>query len=732
MVDVMFRYHGVDLPIMQITSTEGTRAQKITRSILGDAQTNIDQTQTRLVICGVPPEYHAAVGPHLARPADRSCANVVFPESECGTGQLALYVLASPDKYIFLGASVFAETNTILIAQSAVAVRMGELTRDLTDARFAPFCRSEYGSFAERQNRVDCADLARKLLSYALRVHCDNKQQRAAHLYGKTFRYFARRSARQELFSDGGMAAGLAVARFVRSNVTRKFARNAVVGAVELITRTELSGKTPGVQLDAVTKHIGFLRDLFRAKREHPDAIERTATGLRFRFSSNWAFLLPSKDVLVGGLARVRKDFVELTAEGAVRMLPLYTKRVLENTPNRTGCSTVHLAQSVDLEVLDSLATRLPLARGMFANDGRRPTDLDDLLLSEPRPSPFKLFQLDLPKFKGLTCERTQLELPAANWFLRSGHTVPASALARLMVRGKSADPLKEVEQLARAVTRKSSVSQAEYAQDEDDALVRDSAWREWFCSERQKAKEEQLCSSTDSCTPTLVDEQSRPGAVTDIEDMFANVYRNDALPPCQAKFAKRNIDEQQHPRDAGRVTYYPFLRSLHLPKTDVRHVITHMLRNEEPGDYANRMLNEYRGNKAKLCRDKLAKSHAGHLKNGRSEDDARKLASCSGGCRSLASAGHCPFALGPGAPIDRVMRLQDRVSAIEGASSADVADVVRTARREGGATLACRSYYALTHRDRPFPKGAEVRIYHPRDYVYLSALHAERTQVEQ
>lgn len=722
-----YLYHGTSFPVHSITGA--ARGSEILDML--SASSLFYKELGRIVHCSIPAAVHKTLTSKLCEPADRVSRGMIFPlrYRPNASKPVAFFVALHAGTLLWFGAAPDTSIDVVSTGAARDMVHIDCLSRDFDSPLLEPFCLSPHGAF-ELPGRSELCNSKRQaalLFSFALRMHCSLPSQAVPHMYEKTLRLFLAAPARTTIFADGGLVAALIIARFAPSATVRNFCIKAVCKGVDLIARVEYERRHALVQLHFVLKHLELLRAVLRNDTQIDEPIEVRDAQMVFRFAKNWDLLVPTREAFARGDARLVRGDVWLTPGGALRLLHVYTQRVLERVPCRTGKRTVELAsRGVDLEYLASLENRAPIARGLFA-DGDRPTDLDDLLTTERRPVPLAMHRFSLPEFRGMQRPLAELSLPSARWFFRpAGQTVPARGLLLLMTASER-DGTDSVVRAAQQLTQSSSLSQEMYAQDEDGAFCRDRGFERWFMVARKK--KQTLVAAAPAPSSSQASSSPTSSSAPDIEDLFANVYMNGGMPPCQRAWAHANVELGQHPKDDARVNYYPYLRSLKLPYVDARHATAHMLRNDEPGPYANDQFRQYRRHKAELCRKTLAKSVAGHQKSGKKREDAVKLAACSAGCRSMAAAGRCPFSV---ARASDEARLKKTLLTTYKLTDEQAAEIVSVSRREGRQTTACRTLFATLHPNNPFPAGGEVRIYHPRDYTYLCASHAARTRKNQ
>lgn len=605
------------------------------------------------------------------------------------------------------------------------------------------------------------------IFSFCLRWHCSNHSRTTekakkdalinANMYNATIRHFKGSSARVDLFGNEKTQAALSIlTRLAKSNRLRAFVRQQMTSALQYICENELPFRGD-------SERLRFACEFFEAmaSAQHcsawPGDPDVSSLGIKVDDGS-LSFSLFSLTAELNGLllpeqvdrgVSVRRGRVYLTPDAAIRELPGVFRRYYEGIEPRTGDAAAKSLRVLKESGFDSDAcyskyeSLLPVLGVYYASTREKGSSLDDPVLGTDQTKGLRLYEFSVPEAHGLCKSANELQEARERT-----HTVPTSdgprpvpitALHTIMhrqdearvhlVSNDSQGALRE-SMLAKsgALSRHSTLGEEEYAQDPDRATSRDNGFREWLAGYLVREKEGARSMELDSSAESLV---SSSGSAPDIEDLIGNVYANKGMPLCVLAHAKKNMETSQHPKDASRMEYFPFLRSLELPGIGTRTILVHMMRNV-PQEKFGEMFRRFSSTCPANCAATRQRSFEWLVRNGKSEDEANRSASCFQSCRTKQTNGSCPFAnVGSEAAKTR-LRAKLRDAGLDQCSS----EVVVAAAARGKPGSACKQFFVETRpvfgarnnseRVPPFPPGQDFWINRPKDFTYLAAIHME------
>ena len=631
----------------------------------------------------------------------------------------------------------------------------------------------------EQVSVEDMDELVKRFVSFCIRWHCvrhtrvperrsDQENLLRQHLYSRTLKFFKTTTAREMLANPLLHMVVSVVQRLSKSNKLRAFTRQQLISAVEFVCGHEISTHNPAIQAT-------FVRDFMHTLAESTfaaatDGTDRDIALLDLRIDADGRLsyalcalsaelddlLFPTEEQLsvAGSGVDIDEGRVFLSSTAALSLVPHILRRYYQRIRPRFGKATVQLARSLEAfgfsYDLDQYDAYLPYSSQFYADT--RPNDLDDVALHTPDCRGLRLHSFSAPEANGLS--RSLEELRSG---LECQHTVttstgripvPRSALfaiehvaeeARLRIRTNqlSSSSLRK----SQSLTNHSSVDECEYAADPDGSIYRDNGFREWFrlhhshssrSAVRQRVEveyEEAEASVSVSSSSQSVPSARNPG---EIEDLLENVYRNRGMPLCVLGFARDIVDLGESPKDLSRITYYPFLRSLELPNVSSRGTLAHMMRSVDPKRF-DEFYHRFSQTGPKNCASSKAKSKARFIAKGSSEDDAERMSLCFPRCASKQMNGSCPFSHCFTAEAKSDLR---RLMITAGGLGMNSVEAVMHHVENGRASAACKQFFVETRptfgaktsfeRVPPFPPGREFWINHPREFVYLAAIHME------
>ena len=624
------------------------------------------------------------------------------------------------------------------------------------------------------------------LFSFCVRWHCakntvdsQRREMRTesmdANLRAPSLKYCRGRPTENALFGEiasFGALTTLTVA--AQSDPLAHFVRAQWLGALKATWTRWLGEATPLRAAPAVAQAIRSLLVVrsgllgYRSEEAHNERVvwhDVDAVCVRLllddRTAELSAFLWPSSSTLAAGC--VVRDGVVSVRGGRQQALLLcdVAERFLvdlrERVPGATAQAMRDALRQLDFDV-DELFRVFDDARPRFGHfyASDRSTKYDDVAARTIDCVGLRLASYSAPRVNGLERDDEQMQRlrdseAAARYSILCSdgvrRAVPVRSLHTLMhrreddaVRSGDADQLaRSAERMRQPLNRSSSVPSAAYTEDADAAIASDVGFRRWMrerCTlsngpptptrprrQRVEVAFDGEDGSSESATPPSP-ESVRRGSVTDI---YQNVYENGGMPLCVLGYARDNANGER-PRDAARMNYFPFLRSLQLPGVSTREVVVHLMKNVSTSQFAEYYNRLTRTHPEKFRRSR-ERSEAALLARGRDPATAEREASCFPRCSTKRMRKTCPFAVDGGADVARVASLRRQLRAA-GVEQVRAETIVRAACAERPGE-ACRQFFIATRPAPlhaagvpPFPGEHQVYINTAREFTYLAAAH--------
>jgi len=611
------------------------------------------------------------------------------------------------------------------------------------------------------------------------------------HLGSLTFRHMTAQPARIALFASDRLLAALSIiSRLARSNRLRAFVQTQFVSAVEFICCDELALLDDAVQLRLA--HDLFLA-LAQTAHNNVWPGNRDVGRLELRVSGGeLSYGLFAHAAELDGLlwpvetslrreqgVHIDRGRVYLKPAAAIALIPRVLERFYGSIVPLSGAAAARCDRVLKEAGFDPELTRfephIPFTGNYYRSD--RPLELDDPVRGSPDARGLRLFAYNTAAVNGLSRTPAELEAGTAHQFTVSSSDgpvpVPVSALYTLMHRpsearrhlvGENSNHALEASSLRKSglIRSHATLAEADYAFDSDRTVARDGGFRQWLRefvpAERERRHRRHIeigaaepdgdpnASDGSEFTPlqdsasealSLVSSSGSGGGCggdgdggDDIEDLVENVYRNRGMPLCVLRHARGNIEGSEHPKDAARMNYYPYLRSLELPGVSSRGVLVHMMRNVKE-DKFEEMYRRFAQTCPDQCRKTKERSRAYFAANGADDEEADRRSSCFSRCSTKQMRGTCPFSR----VTTQARRTELRRELLAAGLGLNDVEAVMGPTAAGKPGKACKAFFVATRpefdtgaarRVAPFPPGPEVWINHPREFTYLAAMHME------
>lgn len=633
---------------------------------------------------------------------------------------------------------------------------------------------------------------AKLLFSFCVRWHCtkhatESQRRQArndtldAHLRAPSLRFCRGRPTEIALFGEiASFGALVVLTATTTSDPLAHFVRTQWLQALRATARRWLRESVPKIASNAVVAAIESLIQVragllgFAHTDDSVVWCDADAVCVRLlvdgRTAELGAFLWPSSATLASGCTlrdgvvavRGAEQQASLLCDVAERFLADLRSRV----PEPTAVAMREALAALDFDTVELFDRGFEKARPCYGHfyAADRTTAYDDVAARTFECIGLRFSTYSAPRVNGLERSDEQLRRlrdseAAAQYSIQCAdgvrRAVPVYALHTLMHRrdheaavgGDSDELARSAERMRQPLNRSSSVPSDVYALDGDAAIASDTGFRRWMrerCTRSNEAPspvqrrgrarveiryedsddDDDDRSSSDVTASPPSPETMRQNA---IEDIYENVYENGGVPLCVLRYARDNANGEK-PRDASRMNYFPFLRSLQLPGVTPREIAVHLMKNVQPSqfsEYYNRLTKTH----PEQFRRSRQRSHAALLARGRDPATAAREASCFPRCSTKQMRKTCPFAVDGGADAARVTALRRELRAA-GVELGRAETIVRAACSERPGE-ACRQFFIATRPAPlhaaavpPFPGEQRVYINSAREYTYLAAAH--------